>query len=239
MSSGFAWVDYTFVIYKSTQEIMFIGHYGLALATKKIAPKVSLVMLFIAVEFVDILWPLLLLLNVEQVKIQPGFTEVTPFEFVHYPYTHSLLMGLVWGLIVGGAFWLLKKDLRSAVIVGLAVLSHWFLDFVVHMPDLPLTPFGDQKFGMGLWNYKMATVAIESLIFFGGVYIYANATKAISKAGNWGLWIMTGFFVLANAYNMFGPPPENSIIMLFVSFVVLQAIVLSLAYWVDRNRTMK
>ena len=215
---------------------MFIGHYGLALATKKLAPKVSLVALFIAVEFVDILWPFLLLLNVEQVKIHPGFTEVTPFEFVHYPFTHSLLMGIVWGLVVGGAFWLLKKDLRSAVIVGLAVLSHWFLDFVVHVPDLPLTPFGGEKVGMGLWNYKLATVLIESLIFFAGVYIYANATTAIKKAGNWGLWVMAGFFILANFYNMFGPPPEDSIVMLFVSFTVLQAIVLSLAYWVDRNR---
>ncbi len=217
---------------------MFLGHYGLALAAKKVAPKVSLPMLFIAVEFVDILWPFLLILNIETVKIQPGFTEVTPFEFVHYPYTHSLFMGIVWGLIVGGGYWLLKKDVKSAVIVGLAVLSHWFLDVVVHTADLPLTPFGDFKVGMGLWNYKMITILLESIIFFGGVYIYSKSTKAINAQGTWGLWIMTGLFILANAYNLFGPPPEDNIIVLFVSFVVLQLIVLGLAWWVDKNRRM-
>ncbi|MCF0056848.1 metal-dependent hydrolase [Dyadobacter sp. CY356] len=217
---------------------MFLGHYGLALAAKKIAPKVSLTMLFVAVEFVDILWPFLLIFNIETVKVHPGFTEVTPFEFVHYPYTHSLFMGIVWGLIVGGCFWLFKKDTKSAVIVGLAVLSHWFLDVIVHIPDLPLTPFGDFKVGMGLWNYKMITILLESIIFFGGVYIYAKSTKAINAQGTWGLWIMTGFFLLANAYNLFGPPPEDNVMVLFVSFVVLQVIVLGLAWWVDKNRVM-
>ena len=82
----------------------------------------------------------------------------------------------------------------------------------------------------------MITILLESMIFFGGVYIYAKSTKAINAQGTWALWIMTGFFLLANAYNLFGPPPEDNIMVLFVSFVVLQVIVLGLAWWVDRNR---
>jgi len=117
-------------------------------------------------------------------------------------------------------------------------LSHWFLDFVVHVADLPLTLFGDIKVGMGLWNYKIATLVLECIIFFAGVYIYANNTRAINKAGKWSLGVMTGFFVFANVYNMFGPPPEDSIVALFVSFVVLQIIILALAYWVEKNRTV-
>jgi membrane-bound metal-dependent hydrolase YbcI (DUF457 family) len=217
---------------------MFLGHYGLAFGAKKIAPKVSLLTLFAAVEFVDILWPFLLMADVEQVKVNPGVSEVTPFEFVHYPYTHSLIMGLVWGAVFGFFYWLFKKDMRSSVIVGLAVLSHWFLDFIVHIPDLPITLSGSDKVGLGVWNSLPLTLLIESILFFGGVFIYIKNSRALNRKGNWGLWVLVGFFVVGNLYNMFGPPPADSIPALFVSFVVLQGIILSLAAFVDRNREM-
>ena len=217
---------------------MFLGHYGLAFGVKKAAPQISLLTLFVAVEFVDILWPFLLLFDVEQVKVSPGITAVTPFDFVHYPFTHSLLMGVVWGLLSGMVYWFFKRDSRSAVIVGLAVLSHWFLDFVVHIADLPLTPFSDFKVGMGLWNSLELTILIESIIFIGGAYLYYKNTTATSSKGKWGFWLLIGFFILTDIYNMFGPPPEDSIPMLFVSFAVLQVIVLSLANLVDKNRAL-
>jgi len=215
---------------------MFIGHYGLALGVKKAAPQISLLTLFVAVEFVDILWPFLLLFDVEQVKVTPGITVVTPFDFVHYPYTHSLLMGFVWGSLAAVVYWFFKKDVKSAVIVGLAVLSHWFLDLVVHIADLPLTPFTNIKVGMGLWNSLEGTVILELIIFAIGAYLYYKHTKAINHKGKWGFWLLIAFFLLTDFYNMFGPPPENSIPMLFVSFAVLQIIVLSLAQLVDKNR---
>ena len=218
---------------------MFLGHYGLAFGVKKAAPQISLLTLFVAVEFVDIIWPVMLLLGIEKVRVAPGITEVTPFEFIHYPFTHSLLMGVVWGAVVGLFYWLFKKDLRSAVIVGLAVLSHWFLDFIVHVPDLPLTPFGSEKVGLGAWNSMLLTLLIEAVIFISGVYIYARNTEPVGKKGTWALWILVIFFVLTNTFNMFGPPPEDSIPTLFASFVVLQVIVLALAVWVDRNRKVK
>lgn len=222
--------------HSSNRIVMFLGHYGLAFGAKKVAPRVSLPILFVAVEFVDILWPFLLLLDVEKVKIHPGFTEVTPFEFVHYPYTHSLVMGVVWGLICGGIYWLFQKDNRGALVVGLAVLSHWFLDFVVHVPDLPLTPFGATKVGMGLWHSLPLTILTEAIIFIAGVWIYVKNTRAVNGKGKWGLVALVVFFVIAELFNMFGPPPEDSIPALLGSFVVLQAIVLSLAHITDRNR---
>lgn len=218
---------------------MFIGHYGLAFGVKKAAPQISLLTLFVAVEFVDILWPFLLLFNVEQVKVTPGITVVTPFDFVHYPYTHSLLMGIVWGLLASVAYWFFKKDFKSAVIVGLAVLSHWFLDLVVHIADLPLTPFTNIKVGMGLWNSLEGTLILELIIFTIGAYLYYKSTQAINKKGKWGFWLLVAFFLLTEFYNMFGPPPEDSIPMLFVSFAVLQLIVLSLANLVDKNRVSR
>lgn len=216
---------------------MFLGHYGLAFGVKKAAPKVSLLTLFVAVEFVDILWPFLLLFDIEKVNIRPGFTAVTPFEFVHYPYTHSLVMGVVWGLLCGGIYWLFQKDVRSALVVGLAVLSHWFLDLVVHIPDLPLTPFGDAKVGLGLWNLLPLTVLVESVIFIAGLSMYVRNTRAVNARGKWGLAALVAFFGIAEIFNTFGPPPENSIPVLVGSFVVLQAILLGLAYLTDHNRS--
>src|SRR6195952_3134094 len=160
---------------------MFIGHFGLSFAAKKVAPKVSLGMLFIATQFVDLLWPFLLLLHVEKVAVVPGYTKTNAFDFLYFPYTHSLLMGFVWGIIVGGIYWLFKRDTRGTVVIGLCVLSHWFLDLIVHTADLPLTPFDNYKVGFGLWNHIVITLIVEFVLFLVGTYVYATFTKAKNK----------------------------------------------------------
>ena len=217
---------------------MFIGHFGLSLAAKKAAPKVSLATLFIATQFVDILWPFLLVFNIEKVAVTPGYTKMNPLEFIHYPYTHSLLMGIVWGLVLGAIHWLLKKDIRGAVVIGICVLSHWFLDLIVHVADLPLTPFSDDKVGLGLWNHVVITLLLETAIFLVGTYIYITFTKAKNKIGKWGLWSLVILLLLITLSNTFGPPPPDSVMTLFVSLIVLMGIIISLSYWVDRNRAI-
>jgi hypothetical protein len=217
---------------------MFIGHFGLSLAAKKVAPKVSLGTLFIATQFADILWPLLLLFHVEKMAVVPGYTKTNAFEFLYYPYTHSLLMGLVWGIVVGGIYWLFKRDTRGTLVIGFCVLSHWFLDLIVHTTDLPLTPFGDYKVGFGLWNYVAATLIVEFAIFLTGTYIYATFTKAKNKIGSWAFWTLVVVLILFQLANTFGPAPSDSVVNLFVSFTSLVAIIVGLAYWVDRNREL-
>lgn len=214
---------------------MFIGHFGLSFAAKKAAPKVSLGTLFIATQFVDILWPILLALDIEQVAIVPGYTKSNGLDFLHFPYTHSLLAGVVWGAALALVYWLFKRDKRGAFVVGLCVLSHWFLDLLVHTPDLPLSPLGDSKFGFGLWNHVAISLSIETIIFFAGVYIYAVFTKAKTKAGKWGLWAFAVFLIIFNVSNTFGPPP-NSIRVLCLSLVALMIFIVALAYWVDKKR---
>lgn len=218
---------------------MFIGHFGLALAAKKVAPAVSLGTLFIATQFVDLLWPFLLISGVETVAMVPGHTKTNALDFVHFPYSHSLLMGLVWGVIVAAIYWLFRRDSRGTVVIGLCVLSHWFLDLIVHTADLPLTPFGARKVGFGLWNHVAATLIVEFTLFVVGVYIYAIVTKAKNKMGRWAFWtlvILLGLFQLGNT---FGPAPSGSIMNLFVSVTSLMAIIIGLAYWVDRNREVR
>ena len=218
---------------------MFIGHFGLSFAAKKAVPQVSLVTLFIATQFVDLLWPFLLVFNIEKVAVVPGYTKTNSFEFLYYPITHSLMMGIVWGMIAGLLYWGFKRDYKAAVVIGLCVLSHWFLDLIVHTADLPLTLFGDVKVGFGLWNHVALTLIIESVLFFGGAMLYAGVTVAKNKKGTWLLWTLVVLLFVISLGNTFGPPPSASIMGLFVSFMALMLIILLLAFWTDRNRVIK
>lgn len=218
---------------------MFIGHFGLSFAAKKAAPQVSLGILFIATQFVDILWPFLLIFNIEKVAIIPGYTKTNAFEFLLYPYTHSLLMNIVWGVMVGLIYWLVKRDRQGAIVVGICVLSHWFLDLIVHVADLPLTPFSDYKLGFGLWNHVMIALFTEIAIFLIGTSVYAAITKAKNKIGKWGLWILVALLLIINLTNTFGPTPPDSIMTLFISSIIASVLIISLAYWVDKNREIK
>ena len=131
---------------------MFIGHFGVGLGAKKAAPGISLGTLFLASQFLDLLWPTLLLFGWEHVKIQPGITDLVPLNFTDYPYSHSLLFAILWGIVIGGIYLLVKKNFRGAIILALCVLSHWVLDLPVHRPDLPLFPGSAMFVGFGLWN---------------------------------------------------------------------------------------
>ena len=217
---------------------MFIGHFGLSFAAKKAAPKVSLGTLFIATQFVDIIWPFLLVLDIEKVAIVPGYTKSNALEFLYFPYTHSLLSGILWGVIFGLGYWLFKRDRQGAIVIGLCVLSHWFLDLLVHTSDLPLSPFGDFKLGFGLWNHVAISLTIETILFLAGVYMYANFTKAKTTAGKWGLWCFVIFLIIFNFANTFGPPPPDSIMILFITLVTLIGIIVGVAYWIDKKRAV-
>jgi hypothetical protein len=215
---------------------MFLGHFGLSFAAKKAAPNTSLGTLFIATQFVDILWPLLLVLHVEKVAVSPGNTKTNALDFLYYPYTHSLLMGVVWGILVGGIYWLLKRDNRGALVVGLCVLSHWFFDLIVHTEDLPLTPFSDYKVGFGLWNFPILNIILETAIFLIGVYMYAKFTRAKNPKGTWGFWTLIILLLLIHFANTFSTTPPDSVMFIFVAAMIMMTVLVSLAYWVDRNR---
>ena len=70
---------------------MFIGHFAVAFAGKKVAPKVSLGVLFLAAQFLDVLWPVFVLLGAEHFRIISGITKVSPFDFYDFPISHSLV----------------------------------------------------------------------------------------------------------------------------------------------------
>jgi len=214
--------------------LMFAGHFGVGFGAKAAAPRVSLGTLFLAAQFVDLLWPTLLLLGVEHVEIRPGITRVTPLDFVDYPVTHSLAMGIVWGILIGGLFWTLRRSVRGALVVGALVPSHWLLDLVVHRPDLPLAPGLDVKLGLGLWSSLPGSIAAELLALGVGVLLYVRATRPRDRTGTWALWGLIAFLLVIQISNYLGPPPPDVRAIAIVGHA--QWLLVAWGYWLDRHR---
>ena len=213
---------------------MFIGHFAVALAAKRAAPEVSLGTLFLAAQLADLVWPTLVLLGMESFSIRPGITAVTPLDFTRYPYSHSLAGMAGWGLLLSIAFFAFRRHAWNAAILFSLVLSHWVLDFVTHRPDLPLTLAGAERFGLGLWHSRLATLAVEGLLFAACVWIYARTTRAVDRTGRWSFIALIFFLTTVYLANIFGPPPPSVAAVAWSA----QAIWLLVAwgYWIDRHR---
>lgn len=213
---------------------MFIGHLALGFAAKRVTPRVSLAMLLLASQWADTLWPVLIAIGVEQVRVDPGNTAFTPLDFVSYPYSHSLVALALWGLMIGVAYRGIAGGRRTVWVLSALVLSHWGLDFVTHRPDMPLYP-GSAKYGLGLWNSVPATVVVESLMYAAGLWIYATTTRARDGIGRWGFVSLAAFIMVAYVANLLGPPPPSS--MAIASAAIPAVALLGLwAWWVDRHR---
>lgn len=213
---------------------MFIGHIACGLAAKRVAPKQSLAVLVSAPMFLDMLWPLFCALGIERFRIAPGDTAYTPLAFDWYPWSHSLVMSLLWGALIGLAVWRLTGDRRGARVAAALVVSHWVLDVVTHRPDMPLWP-GGPLLGLGLWNSIAGTIVIESLIFVAGVAAYLGIARARDRIGQVAFWALVLLLVVAYAQSSMGTPPPN------VQAVIVVGIVVSLVmpfwlWWIDRHR---
>jgi hypothetical protein len=216
---------------------MFIGHFAVAFAAKPPAPTVSLGTLFLACEWVDLVWPVFLLAGIERVEIRPGVTAFTPPDFVHYPWSHSLFMSAVWAAAFGLLYFVARKDRKAALVVAAVVLSHWFLDLAVHRPDLPLLPGTEARWGLGLWNSVPATLLLEAVLFLVALAFYMKRTRAMDRIGSRGLWLIVLLLAAAYLGASFGPPPP-SVEAIAWAGLIGGAVTALLGYWVDRHRTM-
>lgn len=218
---------------------MFLGHYGAAFALKRLEPKLSLGTLFVAVQLPDLLWGAFLLLGWERVRIDPGYTAVTPLHFTHYPISHSLLGMTGWAVAMAAAYysWPTRDTSRhwqAAALVGLAVLSHFLLDLVVHVPDLPLSGGSEARLGLGLWNYPVPTLLLELGSLAAGVAVYA-AFRSTRHPVRWprlaGLVVL---LVVIYLLSFFGPPPPSVTAIATVDLAGL-LLLAALAAWADRR----
>ena len=212
---------------------MFVGHIAVALVAKRAVPRPNLGLLALGAQWADTLWPVLVLLGLEQVEIKPGVTVMTPLDFIAYPWSHSLLMLLVWGALA----YLLYRQAgghRAALVLGVTVVSHWVLDFITHRPDMPLVPFAGPRLGLGLWNHSAVEMLLEGVLYLGGAWLYFRATRARDRIGRWAvpaLLVTLGAIWLASA---FGPPPPS--VGALAWSALFGSLFLVWAWWGDAHR---
>lgn len=212
---------------------MFIGHYAVGLAAKRVTPRVSLAWLLTAPVFLDLVWPILLLAGVEHVRIAPGFTAFSPLDLYDMPWSHSLVMSLAWSAAYAGLYFLLRRDARGAAVLAGAVFSHWILDWITHKPDLALWP-GGPKTGLALWDSIPGTLVVEGALFVAAIWIYVRATRPRSRAGTFALWSLLVFLAAMYIGTAFGAPPPNERAM---AWLALAAWITPLwGAWIERGR---
>lgn len=213
---------------------MFLAHFGIGFGAKAAAPKVSLGSLFLAAQFIDLLWPTLLLLGIERVNIITDGARQPPLDFVYYPYTHSLLAVIGWAVLVAAIYYIARCSRIGAVVLGLAVVSHWLLDLVVHYPDLPLYPGNSPLLGFGVWSSPVVAMTLEFSIFAAGLWLYLRGTMASDATGKWALWSLVAMLVISHIANAFGPPPPSATAIAWVGQA--QWLLVAWGYWVDSHR---
>lgn len=213
---------------------MFIGHFAAGFASKKLAPQTSLGTLFLAAQLSDLIWPTLVLFEVEKVEIEPGNTAFTPLDFVSYPYSHSLVALILWAVAIGGIYWFVRRSIRGSLVVAGLVVSHWVLDVVTHRPDVPVGLSNETLLGFGLWNHVAVTLVVEGALFVGGLALYLMATAPRDRVGKIALWSLVAFLLIIYAANVLGPPPP-SVTAIAVAGHAIWLLVLW-GYWVDRHR---
>jgi hypothetical protein len=168
---------------------MFVGHYGVAFAARSERNRIPLWVLFIAVQFLDYIWATLVLLGIEKLRVIKGFTAGSMLDSYFHPYSHSLPTALIWSGVAAFVYWaifsrhgcLYRK--YAALIVGVAVFSHWILDFIAHPRDLPIYD-NTLKVGLGMWNYRDPEFALEIALLAIGIVLYVarNVMPVIRKA---------------------------------------------------------
>lgn len=208
---------------------MFIGHFALGFAAKRAAPQASLGTLFLAAQFVDLVWPTLLLLGVERVEIDPALSGA-PLVFVHYPISHSLLGAIGWAALVGAAYFAASRERRGAWVVALLVVSHWLLDLVVHRPDLPLLLSGGPTLGLGLWNLPVVELVLEIALFAACFAVYLRTPAG--QAAGFKPWVLAAVLLVIQLANAFGAPPPSMEAIAWVGQA--QWLLVAAGYWADR-----
>jgi hypothetical protein len=213
---------------------VILGHPAVGFASKRVAPRVPLAWLIAAPLWLDLIWPLFLLAGIETVRIDPGNTVVTPLDLHDFPWSHSLLMSIVWSALLGGVYFGLRRDRSGALLVGCGVFSHWLFDFFMHDRDMPLFPGSDTHVGLGLWNSLPGTLLLEIPLFVVGVWAYVSGTMARDRIGHVAFWSMIAFFVIVYVSALFGPLPPDETAIAYGA--LLGWIFVPWAAWIDRHR---
>jgi hypothetical protein len=211
---------------------MFIGHFAPAFVAAAVSPRSpQLGTLFVAAQLVDWGFFTLAMFGVERSRVDPEASVMVPLDLYHMPYTHSLLGAGIWATVFLIIVALLQRNLVAGALAGVVVISHWFIDWLVHVPDLTIdgTP---PKLGLGLWNYPWIAMPLELGLTLGAFWFYLRRTRGPVGPPA----VLLGVMLLFQAIQWFGPAPENAGLFLNLQALFAFAIMTGLAVWVGENR---
>ena len=217
---------------------MFIGHFAVGFAAKKFAPRTNLAVLITAPIFLDVLWPFFLLAGWEHVRIDPGNTRFTPLDLYDFPWSHSLLMSIVWATLFASIYYFVARYRAGTIAVWIGVVSHWVLDWITHRPDMQLYP-GGSRFGIGLWNSIPGTLTVELMMFAIGIWLYVRTTRARDWIGRWVFGAYVVLLLAAYIGDRFGGPPANVMSDIVWPAIIITPIMILWAWWFDRHRVLQ
>lgn len=208
---------------------MFVGHYAIGLLFKKRLNEIPLWLLFIAVQFVDIIAFILVLLGIEKISYNPSSNPFLRTSIDYVVYSHSLLGNTLIALLVFLIFWR-YKNVTWGWILGGAVLSHWVIDFISHTADMPLIN-DNFKIGLGLWLFPWPAFLIEIGCFIGaGYYLYRNTKNSKRPT------ILILLAILLYSPTMFAPEGEAPVTVVCITSLGLYGLFAALAYWAEKNQ---
>jgi len=189
----------------------------------------------VAPSFLDVLWPIFVLTGVERAAIDPGNTAFTPLDLAYMPWSHSLVMAVLWSILFALVYFAWRRDRRGALVLAAGVFSHWVLDWITHRPDMAIAPGIDTRVGLGLWNSIVGTLVVESTLFAIGVTLYLRATRAKDGIGRWALVGLVVFLLISYVGAAFGPPPPN-IQTATMAALIATVVLTAWAAWIERHR---
>lgn len=216
---------------------MTIGHYGVALAAKKYAPKTPLAWLLVASQLLDLLCLVFMSLGLEHLKVVQTLQGPFPVDFLDYPLSHSLVMALVWSFLFSTLLmWALKTKPKETMVIFLVCVSHWVLDFLVHRGDLPLAPWqGSAHGGLGWWNFPVASFLLESVLFLAGLVLYERRT-GIGRTASFWIFLISAFVIHGTTFFTRPQPMDGR--AYFAGFVI-QGYFIGLGVWMERRAFQK
>ena len=214
---------------------MFIGHFAPAFIAAAVSPRSPrLGTLFVAAQLVDWAFFALALIGVERLRVDPAASVMVPMDLYHMPYTHSLIGAGIWALACLLVVALGRRNLFAGLMAGLVVLSHWPLDWLVHVPDLTLD--GEPpKLGLGLWNVPAVAIPLELAVTGGAFAFYVRRTRGPVGPP----LVLLAVMLVFQALNWFGPHPQVASPFLYLQALLAFAILTALAVWVGENRWLQ
>jgi hypothetical protein len=214
---------------------MFIGHFAPAFVAASHRHAPNLPTLFVAGQLVDWGFFAFALAGVERFRIIPGFTATNGMDLYDMPYTHSLLGSLIWAISFAALLYIWKRNWTGAVIGGAVVLSHWFLDLLVHAPDLTIAG-GTTKYGFALWNQPVLEKALELGLIALSVGLYLRATKPKVGSSRFAASVTLIVMIAVQFWNWFGPQPTEANAEMSITALIAFGVFTLLSAWVAKSR---